>query len=69
MIFNSTTTNIHFHVKLDENLWSMSYPNERHISKQNFIRCLSDVNSFEILGDWTSGIETVGLDSVRIYRV
>jgi hypothetical protein len=69
MIFNNNTNNIHFHIKLDENLWTTPYKNERKISKQNFIRCLSDVNSFEILGDWTSGIETVGLDSVRIYKV
>lgn len=69
MIFNNSANNIHFHIKLDENLWNAPYKNQRQISKQNFIRCLRDVNSFEILGDWTSGIETVGLDSVRIYKV
>ena len=68
MIFNNSITNTHFHIKLDENLWMLS-KNERDISKTDFIRCLADVNSFEILGDWTTGIETVGLDSVRIYKV
>ena len=46
----------------------MPYKKEQEISKKVFIQCLSDVNSFEILGDWTSDIETVGLDSVRIYK-
>ena len=69
MIFSNSTTNLHFHIKLDENLWSTPYKNERKISKQNFIRCIGDVNSFEILGDWSLGIETVGLDSVRIYKM
>ena len=66
--FNNNT-NIHFHIKINENLWNTPYKNEGKISKQNFIKCLSDVNSFEILGDWTSGIETIGLDSVRIYKL
>ena len=72
-IFNTTNSDcewdsIHFHIHLDESLWNTPYKNEQKISKKAFTQCLSDVNSFEILGDWTTGIETVGLDSVRIYK-
>lgn len=67
---NITTNNhLNFHIKLDENIWYYPYKNDRRISKLNFIKCISDINSFEILGDWTPGIETVGLDSVRIFKV
>lgn len=70
MVFNYSTTNIvHFHIKLDEKLWSISHKNVRELSKDFFINCLTNINSLEILGDWTSGIETIGLDSVRIYKV
>lgn len=68
-IINQMTSHFHFHIKLDEHLWSTQYKMDRQISKPAFIRCLANVNTFEILGDWTSGIETVGLDSVRIYKL
>ena len=67
--FNKNDSIIHFHIHLDEHIWNASYKNERKLSKPHFIRCLSDINSFAILGDWTSGIETIGLDSVRIYKI
>jgi hypothetical protein len=57
-----------FHIKLDENLWRISSKDNRKMSKRVFVDCLANVDSLEILGDWTVGLETVGLDSVRIYK-
>ena len=57
-----------FHIKLDENLWRISSKDDRKMSKRAFVDCLANVDSLEILGDWTVGLETVGLDSVRIYK-
>lgn len=63
---NSTTKQ--FHIKLDENIWKISCSKDLKMSRHVFIECLTNVSSFEILGDWTVGIETVGLDSVQIYK-
>lgn len=67
---NNSTYN--FTIKLDERLWTKAYnkyknKNKPNILKKEFIQCLANINSFEILGDWTTGIETVGLDSVSVY--
>jgi hypothetical protein len=36
------------------------------LSPGNFIKLLTEINSIEILGDWTSGYETIGLSWVQI---
>jgi len=36
------------------------------VTKKEFARLLEQINSIEILGDWTSGYETMGLSWVRI---
>ncbi len=36
------------------------------LSPGNFIKLLTKINSIEILGDWTSGYETIGLSWVQI---
>lgn len=69
--FTSSNSN-HFTIQLNENQWIKAinkYNNihQQSISKHDFTNCLANVSSFEILGDWTTGIETVGLDSVSIY--
>jgi len=64
-----------FTIKLDEKNWKKS-PNrfngfDRYdeLSKNDFVNCLENINSFEILGDWLRDIESVGLDLVSIYKL
>lgn len=64
-------TNI-FTINIEERFWTKAYnkyknKNNPSISKKDFVNCLANISSFEILGDWTTGIETVGLDSVSVY--
>jgi len=60
-----------FIIKFDEKYWNKSYNlfnNYYQLSKSEFVECLRNIDSLEILGDWTIGLESVGLDSVSIYK-
>lgn len=71
-LHNNSSNSNQFRIQLNENQWikaTNKYKNinQQSISKHEFTNCLANISSFEILGDWTTGVETVGLDSVSIY--
>lgn len=60
-----------FNIKLDNLEWkkiSIKTHIEDNLTKEEFISCLKNVSHIDILGDWTRGIETIGLDSVIIMK-
>ena len=60
-----------FSIRLDNLIWkkiSTKTYIQDNLTKEEFIGCLRTVNYIDILGDWTRGIETIGLDSVMIIK-
>ncbi len=55
-----------FVIPMVYNVWLNGY-NYSQIDRKYFLRVLSNVTRIDILGDWTQGNETIGLDNVIIY--
>ena len=55
-----------FVIPMVYNVWLNGY-NYSQIDRKYFLRVLSNVTRIDILGDWTQGNETIGLDNVMIY--
>jgi hypothetical protein len=55
-----------FNIKLNNSRWKKILTKKNiqdNLTQKEFINCLKDINYIDILGDWTRGIETIGLDS------
>jgi hypothetical protein len=55
-----------FVIPMVYNVWLNGY-NYSQIDRKYFLRVLLNVTRIDILGDWTQGNETIGLDNVMIY--
>ena len=55
-----------FYIPMVYNTWLNGH-NYSQVDHKYFLRVLANVTRIDILGDWTQGNETIGLDNVIIY--